>query len=101
MLTPAGAASGFTLSTFATVAPGNTGCCDGPFGLAVDRAGHVVVGTGAGPRYVFADGDGQTPASALFTDTGFGTFTGAYAMSGGGVVVAQPASAVAESSTTA
>ena len=83
MLTSAGVAAGFKLTTMATIAPGNSGCCDGPFGLAVDSMGHIVVGTGAGPRYVFADADGQVPATALFTDLSFGTFTGAYAITGG------------------
>jgi hypothetical protein len=83
-LTPEGIADGFVLSTFATTNPGNTGCCDGPFGLGVNSAGNVLVGTGAGPLYVFPDVDGQTPATALFTQSG-GTLTHAFASSGGTV----------------
>src|SRR5216683_2298484 len=60
----------------------NTGCCAGPFGVAVNGAGNVVVGLGSGPLYVFSDVDGQTPASALFTRT-TNSFVGAYASSGG------------------
>jgi hypothetical protein len=48
-LTPDGIADGFVLSTFATTNPGNNGCCNGPFGLGVNSAGNVVVGTGSGP----------------------------------------------------
>jgi len=81
-LTPDGITDGFTLTTFATVLPGNTGCCAGPFGVAVNGAGNVVVGLGSGPLYVFSDVDGQTPASALFTRT-TNSFVGAYASSGG------------------
>src|SRR4051794_5794403 len=81
-LTPAGIADGFTLTTFATVLPGNTGCCAGPFGVAVNGQGNVVVGLGSGPLYVFPDTDGQTPASALFTQT-TNSSVGAYAASGG------------------
>ena len=81
-LTPAGVADGFTLTTFATVLPGNTGCCAGPFGVAVNGQGNVVVGLGSGPLYVFNDVDGQTPGSALFTQT-TNSFVGAYAASGG------------------
>jgi hypothetical protein len=84
MLTAAGIADGFTLTTFATTNPGNSGCCAGPFGVAVNGAGNVVVGTGSGPLYVFKDVDGQTPGSALFTQT-TSTFVGAYAASGGAV----------------
>lgn len=81
-LTPQGIADGFTLTTFATVLPGNTNCCAGPFGVAVNGAGNVVVGLGSGPLYVFPDVDGQTPATALFTQT-TNSFVGAYAASGG------------------
>jgi hypothetical protein len=81
-LTPQGIADGFNLSTFATTNPGNTGCCSGPFGIGVNSAGNVVVGTGAGPLYVFPDVDGNTVASALFTQTG-NTGTHAFTSSGG------------------
>jgi hypothetical protein len=81
-LTPDGIADGFVLSTFATTNPGNTGCCNGPFGLGVNSAGNVVVGTGSGPLYVFKDVDGQTTATALFTQSG-NTGTHAFTSSGG------------------
>ncbi len=77
-LTAAGTADGFTLTTFATTNPGNTGCCAGPFGVAVTANGSVLVNTGGGPEYVFADTDGQTVSSALFTrSSSAGTTAGA------------------------
>jgi len=66
-LTSQGINDGFTLSTFATTDPGNTGCCNGPFGVAVTSDGNVLVSPVNGTSYVFADTDGQTPASALFS----------------------------------
>jgi hypothetical protein len=84
-LTALGIGDGFTLTTFATTNPGNTGCCAGPFGVAA-AGGQVIVGiggNGVGPRYVFADVDGQTVASALHTNTSFPTFVGAFAAAGG------------------
>src|SRR5579871_6050225 len=81
-LTPDGIADGFVLSTFATTNPGNTGCCTGPFGLGVNSAGNVLVGTGAGTLYVFKDIDGQTPSTALFTQSS-NTFVSAFTSSGG------------------
>jgi hypothetical protein len=83
-LTPDGIADGFGLSTFATTNPGDAGCCNGPFGIGVNSAGNVLVGTGAGPLYVFKDVDGQTPATALFTQIG-NTSTHAFTSSGGTV----------------
>lgn len=83
-LTPDGIADGFDLSTFATTNPGNTGCCSGPFGLGVNSAGNVLVNTGAGTLYVFKDIDGQTPATALFTQSS-NNFVGAFTSSGGTV----------------
>jgi PEP-CTERM motif len=83
-LTPDGIADGFVLSTFATTNPGNTGCCSGPFGLGVNSAGNVLVNTGAGTLYVFPDVDGQTPGSALFTQSS-NNFVGAFTSSGGTV----------------
>jgi hypothetical protein len=68
-LTSQAIADGFTLSTFATTNPGYTGCCNGPFGIAVTNNGSIYVSTGSGPSYVFSDTDGQTPGSALFTRT--------------------------------
>jgi len=81
-LTADGIADGFTLSTFATTNPGNTGCCSGPFGVAVASTGNIIVNTGAGTRYVFADIDGQTVGSALFS-TPSSSFVQAYATAGG------------------
>jgi hypothetical protein len=81
-LTAAGIADGFTLTTFATPSPGNFGCCNGPFGVAVASTGNIIVNTGAGTRYVFADTDGQTVGSALFS-TSSSSFTTAYATAGG------------------
>jgi hypothetical protein len=81
-LTAAGIADGFALTTFATTNPGNTGCCAGPFGVAVASTGNIIVNTGAGTRYVFADTDGQTVGSALFSMSS-SSFTVAYATAGG------------------
>jgi hypothetical protein len=54
-LTAAGIADGFTLTTtFATTNPGNTGCCSGPFGVAVASTANIIVNTGAGTRNVFS-----------------------------------------------
>jgi hypothetical protein len=83
-LTAQGILDGFNLATFATTNPGNTGCCAGPFGIGVNSAGNVVVGTGSGPLYVFKDVNGQTPGTALFTQS-TNTFVGAYTSSGGTV----------------
>src|SRR5205814_9048681 len=80
-LTPAGVADDFTLTTFATMDAGNTGCCGGPFGVAVTGT-NVIVSNGFNNSIsVFADVDGQTsnfglpPTSALFNIPGAGTFT--------------------------
>ncbi|ARN82190.1 hypothetical protein [Methylocystis bryophila] len=81
-LTAQGIADGFQLSTFATTNPGNTGCCGGPFGIGVNGQGNVLVGTGSGALYVFKDVNGQTPGSALFTQSS-SSFTSAYTASGG------------------
>ena len=65
-LTAAGITDGFSLSTFATIDPGNTGF--GPFGLAVNNNNQVIVSdTVSGKDYIFSDVDGQTPGSALQT----------------------------------
>ena len=87
-LTAAGTTDGFTLSTFATTNPGNTGCCGGPFGIAVASTGNIIVGTGGGSQYVFADINGQTTGSALFTTTS-SAGTAAYATAGGQAYGAQ------------
>ena len=82
-LTPAGIADGFTLTTFATLDPGNTGCCTGPFGLAVAANGNVIVANNmTSSRYAFADVDGQTIGTALFTQS-VSSSTVAYAHAGG------------------
>jgi hypothetical protein len=87
-LTAKGVADGFTLSTFATTNPGNTGCCGGPFGVSVTNNGSVIVSTGSGPSYVFADIDGQTSGSSLFTHSS-NSSTAAYATAGGNAYGAQ------------
>lgn len=87
-LTSEGIADGFTLSTFATTNPGQIGCCSGPFGIAVTNNGNVLVGTGSGHSYVFADTDGQTTGSALFTNSS-NSGTAAYATVGGNPYGAQ------------
>lgn len=80
-LTSVGASDGFTLSTFATLNPGNTGF--GPFGIAVASNGNVIVSNfPTGKLYVFPDSDGQTTASALFTQPS-NSGTTAYATAGG------------------
>jgi hypothetical protein len=82
VLTATGIADGFTLSTFATTNPGNTGCCAGPFGVAVTANGNVIVSIGNGTRYTFSDVDGQTVATAL-NSRASNSFTQAYASAGG------------------
>jgi len=80
-LTAAGIADNFTLSTFATMNPGNTGCCNGPFGLAVSSDGHVFVSDpGLNKTFSFSDVDGQTPGSALHTIAGSSGTLGAAAV---------------------
>ncbi|HEU0156947.1 MAG TPA: PEP-CTERM sorting domain-containing protein [Stellaceae bacterium] len=88
-LTPDGIADGFTLTTFATMDPGNTGCCGGPFGVAIAGT-NVIVSNGLNNSIsVFADVDGQTstnglpPTSALFNIPGAGTGVTAMATVGG------------------
>ncbi|MBS0447828.1 MAG: PEP-CTERM sorting domain-containing protein [Proteobacteria bacterium] len=84
-LTADGMSLGFTLSNFATVVPGNSGCCSGPFGVAMDTTGGlntVIVSAGVGTRYTFNDMDGQTTATAL-TSTPSSSSTSAYATAGG------------------
>jgi len=80
-LTAIGIADNFTLSTFATMNPGNTGCCNGPFGLAVSSDGHVFVSDpGLNKTFSFSDVDGQTPGSALHTIAGSSGTLGAAAV---------------------
>lgn len=83
-LTPAGLAAGFSLSTFATMDPGNTGCCAGPFGVAVAVNGNILVyNAGNRVRYAFNDVDGQTIASAVTSTMANPTGAIAYASAGG------------------
>jgi hypothetical protein len=91
-LTVAGINDGFTLTTFATMDSGKTGCCGGPFGIAMSGS-NVIVSNGANGQNnsisVFADADGQTsnfgipPTSALFNIPGTGTGVTAMATAGG------------------
>jgi len=82
-LTAAGTADGFTLTTFATLDPGNTGCCGGPFGVAVASNGNILVdNNNTASVYAFKDTDGQTIASALSTNPS-NSGTSAYATAGG------------------
>lgn len=82
-LTSTGTTDGFTLSTFATLDPGNTSCCGGPFGVAVASNGNILVSNlGTGSIYAFTDTDGQTIASALSTNPS-NSGTSAYATAGG------------------
>jgi hypothetical protein len=81
-LTAAGITDGFTISTFAVVAPGNAGCCNGPFGMAVTNNGNVIVSTGGGTSYVFPNVDGQTVGTALFSNPSDSS-TASYATAGG------------------
>ena len=81
-LTAQGTTDGFTLSTFATTNPGNTGCCGGPFGVSMTLNGNVIVSTGSGTQYVFSDADGQTAGTALSTRSS-SSGTQAYATASG------------------
>jgi hypothetical protein len=82
-LTQAGADNGFKVTTFATISPGNTGN-NGPFGVVVLSSGNVMVNNYVNDtRYVFADTDGQTTATAVKTITPSGSQAGAYARAGG------------------
>ena len=87
-LTPIGISDGFTLTTFATMDPGNTGCCGGPFGVAVSGS-NVIVSNGINNSIsVFNNSDGQTSnfglgGSALFNYPGAGTGVVAMATVGG------------------
>src|SRR4030081_3819577 len=82
VLTAAGVADGFTLTTFATLDPGNTGCCSGPFGIAVASNGNILVDNNlTSSIYAFTDTDGQTIASALSTHSS-NSFVIAYATAG-------------------
>ena len=82
VLTPAGMALGFSLTTFASGFP-TTGV--GPLGMAVNSDGNVIVNSSAnGLNYVFHNADGQTPASAISSTPSPG-FPPAYAFSNGSV----------------
>lgn len=83
-LTSDGTTLGFTLSTFATLDPGNSGCCAGPFGVAVAAPDRILVFNNEnGTRYVFHDADGQTIGTAITSTTTNPTGTLAYATAGG------------------
>jgi hypothetical protein len=63
LLTPAGTAAGFTLSTFADGFP-TTGFCCGPLGVAFPKSGGVMVADYPGNVYLFpTDTDGQHAGS--------------------------------------
>jgi len=63
-ITPAGAALGFTITTFATVNPATV--TFGPFGIAVATNTNIIVSNFANnTRYVWPDVDGQTVGSAI------------------------------------
>jgi hypothetical protein len=79
VLTAAGVADGFSVSTFATGLPSNL--AEGPFGLTVVANGaggnNVLLSDYASSTlYVFNDIDGQNPATALTTHTAFQTANG-------------------------
>lgn len=83
-LTAAGTADGFTLSEFAALNSASGGY--GTFGVGVDASGNVIVSdVPTNTIYTFADTDGQTAASALFTQPGAGTSTAGMASAGGHV----------------
>jgi len=68
VLTAAGTAQGFGLSTFATGFPSNSGNSIGPLGLAVTSSGVLIGDWANGTVYRFAsDVDGQTAAGATAT----------------------------------
>jgi len=82
-LTPAGQAAGFTLTTFASGLPNFGAGSEGPFGTASTSDGHILVDSSPNSTiYVFADTDGQTPASAL-SKTTFASFATALTNSNG------------------
>lgn len=77
-LTAAGVADGFSLSTFVSGLPNQGTNSFGPFGVAVNSAGNVIVNDYASQQnYVFTNTDGQTTSSALSHTTVSG---GAFAM---------------------
>jgi len=83
-LTQDGMNLGFNLSTFATLDPGNYGCCTGPFGVAYAAPDRVLVFNSMdNTRYVFHDVDGQTKNSAITSTTNNPTFVQGYATLGG------------------
>lgn len=74
MVTAAGAADGFSISTFASSMPNNGSY--GPMGTVTTSAGNILVTDYSAPAtYSFNDVDGQTPASALaVSNAGVGNF---------------------------
>jgi hypothetical protein len=84
MLTSAGTADGFSLSTFAT-GFSSTGANVGPTGVAVNSDGKVIVNSsGDGKNYVFNNTDGQTTAAPV-SSVGGANYPAAYAFSNGAV----------------
>src|SRR5947208_86380 len=82
IVTPAGAALGFSLTSFVT---GFGAGSLGPLGLAVAPNGNVIVdASNLSANYVFADVDGQTLASAI-SHTTFNAFPPAMATTQGAV----------------
>uniref|UniRef100_Q01T41 Ice-binding protein C-terminal domain-containing protein n=1 Tax=Solibacter usitatus (strain Ellin6076) TaxID=234267 RepID=Q01T41_SOLUE len=77
-ITPAGAALGFSVSTFVS-GFGVAGFGVGPLGVAVESNGNVLVdASNLNQNYVFSDTDGQTLAGAI-SHTSFVSFPPAYA----------------------
>ncbi len=70
-LTGAASTMGFGLTTFASGLP-NTGFCCGPLGITFPDGGGVLVADYNGTVYHFANADGQTPGSALHTNSDYG-----------------------------
>ena len=81
-LTPAGIADGFILTTFASGLPNVI--TEGPFGVTLASNGNVIAfDYASSTRYVFPDVDGQTPATAIFAQTGSTSSAEGYATAGG------------------
>jgi sugar lactone lactonase YvrE len=73
VLTPAGVAEGFTLTTFASGFP-TTGFCCGPLGVAFPNSGGVLVADYPGHIFRFAtDTDNQLASSATQSSTNYGS----------------------------
>jgi len=82
VITPAGAADGFSISTFATGFAFNG---LGPLGSSINSLGQVIVNSSAdSSNYVFNDVDGQTVAGAV-SHTAFSAFPPAMTLADGSV----------------